>query len=526
MPHIRIEAKPVIGGTGHLYLVYVDDTGNEFVLRGGPEFDTGPVFGNITIQANIPLAGSGDSRPEEDRDSRGSVVLDLGGQDPAVVWAQMVNSANLIGSSQIDYDALFHNGIEGGANSNSVVAYVMSTVGLDVRDQLPNNPDGVNANQLTGAIGDGLYPGIEEQININNAIRASISNSLNQGEITFDEMLEAYRNIDDPAAQQLIMEGITGADGSCFGPDVCIDMWPLDPDLTLKSNGVYDQDEVRTQIWKKPINLVETGDIVVSFDPDGNLAPGPVIRTFQNDAKILLNFHGTSVTPGHVYYREDSEKPGKFETLIDVLREDGVIQRQDGTLIRAATNVQIGDPSDGYVKAVTGTLKTDGALEPKQWGRIRLGTRFLVGEGEERKAWAVADLIQAGGGVVGDDELIRVGDGEPMPFHWEFGDTLPNPEDFVLACSGTTLEEIYKAAEWESQGPRLPAPMVLDGGPVQPLTGEALSAMPRNEPLEVTHAPVAERSPQPTLNRKQRKAIEAEQRKVAKANKRIIGPAQ
>ena len=149
-----------------------------------------------------------------------------------------------------------------------------------------------------------------------------------------------------------------------------------------------------------------------------------------------------------------------------------------------ATNAPVDSPRDGFVRAVAGKRKADGTVVQNDAGRIRLGTRFLVGTGKELKSWAVADLIEAGGGVVGDDELIRVDGGEPMPFLWDFGETLPKPEDFVLACSGTTLEDIYKAAEWESQGPRLAAPMMLDRGPVQPLKGAALSAMPRNEPLE------------------------------------------
>ncbi len=200
-----------------------------------------------------------------------------------------------------------------------------------------------------------------------------------------------------------------------------------------------------------------------------------------------------------------------------------MIKHQDGTLIRAATDVPVGDPSGGFVRAITGTAKADGSVDPRDQGRIRLGTRFIVVEGKDRRSYAVADLIKAGGGVVGDDELIRVGDGAPMPFLWEFGDTLPRPEDYVLACSGTTLEDIYKASEWESQGPRLPAPTVLDGGPVQPLTGAALSAMPRNQPLDVPHAPMAVQEPQRTLNRKQRKAMEARQRKAAKARKQVLG---
>lgn len=227
------------------------------------------------------------------------------------------------------------------------------------------------------------------------------------------------------------------------------------------------------------------------------------------------------MTPGHVYYRPDSKRADKYETLIDVLRDDGMIERRDGTKLRAATNVPVGDPRDGFVQAVTQTRKTDGTVVKNDEGRIRLGTRFLVGEGKERKSFTVADLIEHGGGVVGDDELIRVGDGEPMPFLWDFGDTLPKPEDIVLACSGTTLEDIYKAAEWESQGPRLAAPMVLDRGPVQLLKGAALSAMPRNEPLDVAHSPMASAKPQRTLNRKQRKAMEAKQRKAAKSRKRV-----
>lgn len=315
-----------------------------------------------------------------------------------------------------------------------------------------------------------------------------------------------------------------GGDGEwCFGPEVPIDMWPLDPDLKPGRDGLYDQVEVRAKIWKKPIELIRVGDIVVSFDGNDNLIPGRVTRTMTKEVTILLDFHGTRVTPGHVYHRPDSKKPHKFEALIDILRDDGVIKHQDGTLIRAATNVPVGSPRDGFVRAITGTRKADGTFESKGEGRIRLGTRFLHGTGTERKSFAVADLIEAGGGVVGEDELIRVGEGAAMPFHWEFGNLLPKPEDFVLACSGTTLEDIYKAAEWESQGPRLPAPMVLDRGPVQPLKGAALSAMPRNEPLNVVHVGMAPAKPQHTLNRRQRKAMEARQRKAAKSGKRIAG---
>ncbi|MEO9516492.1 MAG: hypothetical protein ABJH45_09365 [Paracoccaceae bacterium] len=269
---------------------------------------------------------------------------------------------------------------------------------------------------------------------------------------------------------------------SCFGPEVPIDMWPLDLTLKPRPDGIYDQDEVRAKIWQKPIETVSVGDLVVSFDDGGNLVPGYVPRTMTNEVKILLNFFGTRVTPGHVYYRADSNKAYKFETLIDVLRDDGVIQHQDGSMIRAATNVPVGDVRDGFVQAVTGPRNPDGNITTLSEGRIRLGTRFIV---DGNRTYTVADLIEAGGGTVGEDELIRVEGGAAMPFHWEFSDTLPLPEDFVLECSGTTLEDIYKAAEWEDQAPRMPAPVVLDGGPVQPSSDDELKVMPRNEPLDL-----------------------------------------
>ena len=104
---------------------------------------------------------------------------------------------------------------------------------------------------------------------------------------------------------------------------------------------------------------------MVSFDENDNLVPGPVTRTFANNAKILLNFHGTRVTPGHVYYRPDSKKSYKYETLVDVLRDDGVIKHQDGTLIRAATNVPVDSPRDGFVQAVARKRNSDGTFEQR-----------------------------------------------------------------------------------------------------------------------------------------------------------------
>mmetsp|Transcript_18351 Transcript_18351/g.29537 ORF Transcript_18351/g.29537 Transcript_18351/m.29537 type:complete len:512 (+) Transcript_18351:1054-2589(+) len=309
----------------------------------------------------------------------------------------------------------------------------------------------------------------------------------------------------------------------CFGPETPIDMWPLDPEFApdpSNPNKIFDQDAVRAKIWKKPIVMIRKGDVVVSFDKNDNLMPGRVTRTFENESKILLDYFGTRVTPGHVYFRPDSKKADKFECLLDILREDGMIQNVEGKNIRAATNVPIGAPRDGFVWAITQECK-DGILVEKQRERIRLGTRFIV---DDKTSQCVADVIEAKGGTVGGDELIRFGADDPAPFVWEHGAMLPKPEDFVLQVSGTTLTDIYKAGEWESRRPHMPAPLVMDGGPVQPLSATALSAMPRNQPLNLqpASAPTPKRIARPPMNRKQRKAMEAKQRKAARDKRRLV----
>lgn len=119
------------------------------------------------------------------------------------------------------------------------------------------------------------------------------------------------------------------------------------------------------------------GDYVVSFDRSSNLVPGKVARTMTKDVKILLNFFGTHVTPGHVYYRPDSKQTRPLETLIDILRDDGMIAHQDGRLIRAATHALVGGSLDGYVRAITGALKLDGSVAQKTQGVSALVRVFL-----------------------------------------------------------------------------------------------------------------------------------------------------
>ena len=94
----------------------------------------------------------------------------------------------------------------------------------------------------------------------------------------------------------------------------------------------------------------------------------------------MLDFHGTFVTPGHVYWCAGGSFEGRFAPLIDILRDDGVIQHQDGTLIRAATGCAVGSPDDAQFRAFLTREDPDGdrIIDKRQ---LRIGTRWMLPDG-------------------------------------------------------------------------------------------------------------------------------------------------
>ena len=232
---------------------------------------------------------------------------------------------------------------------------------------------------------------------------------------------------------------------------------------------------------KKPIEDILPDDWVMSFNPEtGETVPARVTRTFTNDVKILLNFFGTFVTPGHVYYCAGGRFEGGFVTLIDILRDDGAVQDAEGNLIRACTGATVGGELDRFVEVVTADPQPDGALKVRETGRLRAGSRVILDDGRD---FALADIIAAGGGTILDNGMIATDDNPAgTVYHWTFSRTLPQPEDYVLQRSATSLEEIYRIAEWEQSGPALLAPTTLDGGHVKPASNIDIHVAPRNDP--------------------------------------------
>ncbi len=244
------------------------------------------------------------------------------------------------------------------------------------------------------------------------------------------EDLRALGGLDDFDAlgQALVrVESAFEGDG-CFLAGTMIDMW----DGTQKS-----------------IEMIRPGDDVVSYDQFGNLQEGRVRHTFQHQVPHILDLFGVQVTPGHAMLCGDGEYEGHHLPVIDILRSDGALVLKDGTKVRAATLAPLESLEDQFVWAITGERQGRSILV-RDKGRIRLGTRVFTADGEHI---SVLQMITEMGVSVGLDENLHRDPNLPgVPFHWEFTEMLPKPEDYILSRSRLTLAEIYQAPEWQDVG--------------------------------------------------------------------------
>ena len=137
MSEIRIEGyttSSVAGvNVGHLYLIYTNDIGQEFTIRGGPSPGTHPLLGDLTVEIGAAFTSfNPDWRPNTAQAlaDRGSTVLDLGGREAAEVWASMLQRAAQIESAGVRYGGNTQ-------NSNTTIASILDSVGIDINSYLP-----------------------------------------------------------------------------------------------------------------------------------------------------------------------------------------------------------------------------------------------------------------------------------------------------------------------------------------------------------------------------------------------------
>jgi hypothetical protein len=142
---IAIEAKDVkFEGVNsnflHLYLVKTetDEQGNiisEKVIRGSVKN-----YDDLRTVAGANLAASPDRRGSDTPEERHRKVLDLGGRDANDVWQVMVQHAENIDEAGLRYSYDIFRDLPGyDVNSNSVVASVLHSVGIDWTTSLPSD---------------------------------------------------------------------------------------------------------------------------------------------------------------------------------------------------------------------------------------------------------------------------------------------------------------------------------------------------------------------------------------------------
>jgi len=195
-----------------------------------------------------------------------------------------------------------------------------------------------------------------------------------------------------------------------------------------------------------PIEEITPDDIVLSYDKLGNLVPGKVSRTFQNNVQHLLDVHGLKVTPGHVTLCGDGKYAGRHVPIIDILLSDGALVRENGDLIRMSINKPVGSVEDQMVQVLWAETAEDIQAGNLQTGKMRVGTLLFDRDGEPV---SVLDCLQAEG-LAFDPEtgLVNHPGQAPAALHW-FG-RLPCPEDYILRRSRETLDGILTDGEWEA----------------------------------------------------------------------------
>lgn len=110
----------------HLYIVYRDDAGDEYVIGGGPERTNPPDFGRLVVEPGVEINESEEGADRASPEQRGSVPLDLGGRDDAHVWKIMTDHAAIIDDAELSY-----RGTLPYQTCNSVVSSVLRAAGID-----------------------------------------------------------------------------------------------------------------------------------------------------------------------------------------------------------------------------------------------------------------------------------------------------------------------------------------------------------------------------------------------------------
>lgn len=275
----------------------------------------------------------------------------------------------------------------------------------------------------------------------------------------FDQWVDYVQLNRDIVAQEIDFrkDGALSAYGSGFDGDTSNDLHDISPDEWQNSENdpnrasqyLLQREEFcflagtaisMSEGSQKAIENVNVGDKVLSFSEPPHLDAGELISkrvtdVYTNDVSIVIDFHGTKVTPGHVMMCGDGIYGGKFVPLIDILTSDGAVVDMQGDPIRAATNAKVGSIEDAFVEI---EYLERGDHKHRKRARIRVGTLLLRQDGS---TVSVLECIEAAGMEFDPASSLVTSPNQPSA-PLSFTGPPPRPEDYVLRVSGLTLSDI------------------------------------------------------------------------------------
>lgn len=299
---LRVNDNPPGPYFQHLYIVYTNSSGEEFVIRGGPYDDS--LNENIDVEAGRYTSASRDWVPIVSRDPSESSLL-VSGENLQETFLKIAFFAQLIEESDINYDTLSVLwGAEGRVtNSNTVASAALAAAGITV-----------TAADLPISSSEARVPGFNNQTNtflpviqfLNNTHNAS---ALNPAEV-YNSMLSNF--VGDYYNNLAALQNSTGT-----RPELIVQCFPRSTLISLPCGK------------KIPISEVASGTLIASFNTEGDLVSGRVTQLLQNVTDTWLHLsNGTYVTPGHRYLRPD----GSFAEIQDIVADDGKIVAADGSI--------------------------------------------------------------------------------------------------------------------------------------------------------------------------------------------------
>lgn len=184
----------------------------------------------------------------------------------------------------------------------------------------------------------------------------------------------------------------------------------------------------------KPIEDIKLGDMVAAFDGDadsgrGTKVPKRVTQLHVNHNQTLIDFHGTRVTPGHVYLTGE----GTFLPIIEILQTDGTVVNSDGKVIRARTGWEVGSKED--IAIPIGYPEGDDI----KLTHMRAGTLY---GGKDGKAYTIEKMMNSRGyHMMTDGRFIGV-EGDIKTAYWEWG----RPDDKMIAGKWASYEDLAEGS--------------------------------------------------------------------------------